>query len=114
MCSSAQSKQKSVEVAWQGSVAEVRSWKKSSPTSPTAANGSASDARLVMWALHRAMLLFLCLRRGEELGDDLDREDAVDPALMVDHGRILGLALKQVGQRVAHHVVAIQQRAEGG
>ena len=58
------------------------------------------------------MLLGLRLRRGEELGDDLDREDAVDPALVVDHRRVLRLALEQVGERVAHDVVAVEQRPE--
>ena len=31
---------------------------------------------------------------------------------MVDHRRVLGLALKQVGERVAHDVVAVEQRPE--
>src|ERR1044071_1942799 len=104
MCSDAQSQQKSLSVAWQGSVSELRSWMKPLPTSPTAARG----IPLPMWPLRRRALLGLRLGRGEELGDDLDREDAVDAAFVVDHGGVLGLALEQVGERVAHHVVAVQ------
>src|SRR5882672_2758795 len=106
----AQSKQKSLLGSpWQGSVSEVRSWKKPLPTSPTAASGS---SRLSMWPLHRAALLGLRLRRGEELGDDLDREDAGDPSLVVGHRRVLGLPLEQVGEGIAHHVVEVEQRPQ--
>src|SRR6478735_7935636 len=108
MFSFAQSQQKNLSVAWQGRVAELRSWMKPLPTSPTAA----SSAGLAMGALHGAALLGLRLRRFEELGDDLDREHAVDPAFVVDHRRVLGLALQQVGKRVAHHVVALEHRAQ--
>src|SRR3954454_625190 len=109
MFSLAQSQQKNLSVAWQGRVPELRSWMKPLPTSPTAARGR---ARLAMGPLHGAVLLALRLWRFEELGDDLDREDAVDPALVVDHGRVLGLALEQIGEGVAHDVVAVEQGAE--
>src|SRR3954466_571989 len=108
MCSPAQCQQKSLLVAWQGSVSEVRSWMNPLPTSPTAA----SVVALAMRPLRRRVLLGLGLGRAEELGDDLDREDAVDAAFVVDHGGVLSLALQQVGERVAHDVVAIEQRAE--
>src|SRR6478609_861518 len=108
MCSFAQVKQKSLSVAWQGRVSELRSWMNPLPTSPTAA----SSAGLPMGTLHGAVLLRLRLRRFEELGDDLDREDAVDPAFVVGHGGVLGLALEQVGESVAHDVVAVEQRAQ--
>src|SRR5215218_5239706 len=101
MCSFAQSQQKNLSVAWQGRVSELRSWMKPLPTSPTAA----SSAGLAMRPLHGAVLLRLRPGRFEELGDDLDREHAVDPAFVVDHGRVLGLALEQVGEGVAHDVV---------
>src|ERR1700712_3747393 len=102
MCWLAQSQQKrGLEVAWQGRLSAVRSWKKPSPTWPAAA----SRKGLAMGALHGAVLLGLRLRRFEELGDDLDREHAVDPTFVVDHGRVLGLALEQVGEGVAHDVV---------
>src|SRR6476660_5376814 len=110
MCSDAQSQQKSLSVAWQGRVSELRSWMKPLPTSPTAATRTA----LAMWSLHRAVLLDFRLWRAEELGDDLDREHAVDSALVVHHRRVLGLALEQVGEGVAHDVVAVEQRAERG
>src|SRR6476469_10150614 len=102
MFSFAQSKQKSWDSsAWQGSVPLSRSLKKSPPTCPAAASSSG----LAMRPLHRGVLVALGLRRGEELGDDLDREDAGDAATVVDHRRVLGLALEQVGEGVAHHVV---------
>src|SRR6476659_7420991 len=101
MFSLAQSQQKRwVSWAWHGSVPLLRSRKKSPPTSPAAISSG-----LLMGPLHRRVLVALCLRRGEELGDDLDREDAVDPALAVDHRRVLRLSLQQVGEGVAHHVV---------
>src|SRR5260221_9803813 len=110
MLSFAQSKQKSLLVsAWQGSVSEVRWWKKLLPTSPTAASGS---RWLFTGTLHRSALLGLRLGRGEELGDDLDREDAGNPALVINHRRVLCLALQQVGERIAHHVVTVEQRPE--
>src|SRR5689334_13544902 len=80
------------------------------PTSPTAA----SIAGLATGPLHRAVLLSLCLWRAEELGDDLDREHAGDPPLVVDHRRVLGLSLEQIGESVAHDVVAVEQGAQGG
>jgi hypothetical protein len=46
------------------------------------------------------------------LGDDLDREDAGDAAVAVDHGRVLDPCLQQVGERVAHHVVDFEHRPE--
>src|SRR6187551_680049 len=110
MLSFAQPKQKRASPDWHGSVSEVRSLKKPSPTSPTAASGSAST--LVMRTLHGAVLLDLCVRRGEELGDDLDREHAVDPPFAIGDRCILRLSLEQVGERVAHHVVAIEQRTQ--
>src|SRR6476620_4596106 len=111
MCSLAQSQQKSLLVAWQGSVSEVRSWMKPLPTSPTAASVRAG---LATGPLHCTVLLGFRLGRFEELGDDLDREDAVDPALGVGDGRVLGLALEQVGEGVAHDVIAVEQRTERG
>ena len=44
---------------------------------------------------------------GEELRDDLDREDAGNPPLGVHDGRVAGLGLEQVGEGVAHHVVEL-------
>ena len=44
-------------------------------------------------------------RRGQELGDDLDREHARDRPAVVDHGRVLRLRLEQVRERVAEDVV---------
>src|SRR3982750_561286 len=108
MCSPAQCQQKSLLVAWQGRVSELRSWMNPLPTSPTAA----SVVRLAMWPLRRRVLLGLRRRRGEELGDDLDREDPVDAAFVIDHGGVLSLALQQVGEGVAHHVIAVEQRPE--
>src|SRR5436305_8590981 len=108
MCSPAQSQQKILLVAWQGSVSEVRSWMNPLPTSPTAA----SVVTLAMWPLRCRVLLGLGLGRGEELGDDLDREHAVDAAFVVDHGGVLGLTLQQVGEGIAHDVVAVEQWAE--
>ncbi len=58
------------------------------------------------------MLVVLGGRGAEELGDDLDREDAVDPPSRVDHGSVLRLALEQVGERIAHDVVAIEDRPQ--
>ena len=43
-------------------------------------------------ALRRRVLLLLGLGRGQELGDDLDREHSGDPARRVDDRRVLGLA----------------------
>src|SRR3954465_9674787 len=107
MFSLAQSKQKTLGGgAWQRSPTS-RLRKKSPPTS-AAAIGSG----LLMRALHRRVLVALRLRRGEELGDDLDREDAGDLSLSVDHRRVLGLVLQQVGKRVAHHVVEFKHRAQ--
>src|SRR5215203_1586351 len=104
MFSFAQSKQKRwVSFAWHGSVPLSRSRKKSPPTSPAAA----SSATLLTGPLHRWVLVRLRLRRGEELGDDLDREDAGDPAPVVDHGGVLGLVLEQIGEGVPHHVVEL-------
>src|SRR5215207_2383612 len=89
MFSLAQSKQKTWSgCAWQRSPTS-RSLKKSPPTLPAAA----TSVGLVMGPLHRWVLVRLRLRRGEELGDDLDREDAGDPASVVDHGGVLGLVL---------------------
>src|ERR1700742_2363916 len=92
-------------LATQPSVSLVRSLKNPSPTSPTAASGMASselfigaDLRLSVGTqgpLDRAVLVGLRLGRGEELGDDLDREDAGDAAVVVDHGRVHRLALQQ-------------------
>ena len=65
-----------------------------------------------MGALHGAVLLRFRLWRFEELGDDLDREHAVDPAFVVDHGGVLRLALEQVGEGVAHDVVAVDHGTE--
>src|SRR6476469_6788762 len=82
MLSLAQSKQKSLSVAWQGSVSLVRSLKKDSGSSPAAARGRAQLLIRLLPAqrpLRRAALLDLRRRRAEDLGDDLDREDAVDP-----------------------------------
>src|SRR5215213_2810475 len=108
MFSLAQSKQKTCWVcAWQRSPTS-RSLKKSLPTSPEAA----STRGLIMRPLRRRGFLALGLRRGEELGDDLDREDAGDAAGVVDHRRVLGLVLEQVGEGVAHHVVKLEHRAE--
>src|SRR5829696_1807403 len=109
MFSVAQSKQKTLGGgAWQGSVSEVRSLKKSPPTSPAAA----SESRSIMRSLRCLLLVALRLRRAEELGDDLDREDAGDPAFAVDHRRVLRLRLQEVGEGVAHNVVALQHRAQ--
>src|SRR5215203_4450858 len=102
MFSAAQSKQNTFGGgAWQGSVSALRSLKKSPPTSPAAASAS----QLPMRPLHRRVLAGLRLGRAEELGDDLDREDAGDAAVAVDHRRVLRLRLQEVGERVAHHVV---------
>src|SRR3954453_4262082 len=100
MFSFAQSKQKMWPASpWQG-LPPSRSRKKPPPPSP-----AAMTSGLLMRPLHRRLLVDPRLRRGEELGDDLDREDAGDPTLAVDHRRILRLALQQVGECVAHHVV---------
>src|SRR4051794_24497252 len=108
MLSFAQSKQKTCWVcAWQRSPTS-RSLKKSSPTFPAAANSTG----LAMRPLHRGRFLALGLRRGEELGDDLDRENAGDAAGVVDHRRVLGLVLEQVGEGVAHHVVELEHRPQ--
>src|SRR5215203_203625 len=110
MFSFAQSKQKRwVSSAWHGSVPLSRSRKKSPPTSPAAA----SSAALVMRPLDGAVLVRLRLRRGEELGDDLDREDTGNPTPVVDHGGVLGLVLEEVGEGVPHHVVELEDGAEG-
>src|SRR3954453_149391 len=107
MFSRAQSQQKRwLFFAWQS--CPVRSLMNPSPTSPTAA----TSAGLVMRALHRAELVLLRLRRAEELGDDLDREPAGDPAGGVGHRRVLGLALEQVGEGVAHDVLRVEHRAQ--
>src|SRR3954447_4090334 len=109
MFSFAQSKQKRwVSLAWQRSPT-FRSRKKLSPTCPPAA---AASSGLLMRPLHRGVFVAFGLRRAEELGDDLDREDAVDPAFAVDHRRVLGLVLEEVGERVAHHVVGLEDRAQ--
>src|SRR3954447_12724560 len=109
MFSFAQSKQKRwVSFAWQRSPTS-RLRKKSPPTSPAAA----STSGLLMRSLHGRLFLALRFRRGEELGNDLNREDAVDPALVVDDRGVLGLVLEEVGEGVAHHVVALQHRAQG-
>jgi hypothetical protein len=47
---------------------------------------------------------------GKELRDDLDREHAGDRTAPVDDGRVTGLGLKHVGERVAHHVREIEHR----
>src|SRR4051812_48096710 len=116
MFSRAQSKQKSFSVAWQGSVSLVRSWKNESGSSlPAAASGRAQLAIAVLPAqrtLRRAVLLELRRRRAEELGDDLDREDAGDPSVAIDHRRVLGAALEHVGERIADDVVEFENRAE--
>ena len=39
-----------------------------------------------------------------------ERTPAIRP-LVVDHRRVLGLGLEQVGERVAHHVVELEHRA---
>src|SRR4029077_20212837 len=89
MCSVAQSQQKRCEgCAWHGSVLPVRLWKKLSPSSPTGASGMANAALFIGRGLARpvgavgafdgALFVGLRLRRGEILGDDLDREDADD------------------------------------
>src|SRR4051812_8512021 len=107
MFSLAQSQQKKLlESAWQGRVSELRSWMNPLPTSPTAANSPG----LTMGTFHGAVLLALRLGRFEELGDDLDREHAVDPPFGIDDSGVLGLALEQVGERIAHDVVAVEQR----
>src|SRR6476646_3194187 len=109
MFSFAQPKQKTWSgCAWHGSVSLVRSLKKSPPTCPAAA----SRKGLAMRPLHGRVLVALGVGRGEELGDDLDREDADYAPLVVDHRRVLSLALEQVGERVAHHVVELQHRPE--
>src|SRR5215212_3901576 len=111
MFSLAQSKQKRWDAsAWQGSVPLSRSLKKSPPTCPAAARRNGS----VMRPLHGGVLVVLGAGGGEELGDDLDREDAGDAARVVDHRRVLGLALEEVGERVAHHVVELEHRSERG
>ena len=64
-----------------GQRAPVRSWKNPSPTSPAAAS-DASTRRLSSCGRSAARVLVdLGLRRGEELGDDLDREHAGDAAV---------------------------------
>src|SRR4051812_32338143 len=115
MWSFAQSKQKSLFVAWQGSVSLVRSWKKELGSSPAAARGRAQllIARLRAQGPFRgAVLLGLGLRRDEELGDDLDREHPGDPAVAVGDRRVLGAALEDVGERVADDVVEVEHRPE--
>src|SRR6478752_8834825 len=115
MLSLAQSKQKSLSVAWQGSVSLVRSLKKDSGSSPAAARGRAQLLIRLLSAqrpLRRAALLDLRRRRDEELGDDLDREDAVDPPVAVGDRRVLGAGLEDVGERVAHHVVEFDDGPE--
>src|ERR1044071_9849683 len=107
MFSRAQSRQKRwLGFAWQGRVSELRSWMKPLPTSPTAA----ITPPLAMRPLHGAVLLGLRLRRFEELGDDLDREHAGNPPFVIDDRGVLGLALEQVGEGVAHDVVELEQR----
>src|SRR4051812_34593732 len=107
MFSEAQSQQKRwLGRAWQGRVSPVRSLRNPSPTSPTAASGAPIKALFIgpdlglavglARPLHRAVLVGLGLRRGEELGDDLDREDAGDGAVVVDHRRVHRLALEEV------------------
>src|ERR1700752_2194152 len=77
----------------------LRSLMKPLPTSPTAASGRPASA-LVMGPIDRVVLLGLGDRGGEELGDDLDREDADDAAVVAGHRRVHRLALEQVGGRV--------------
>src|SRR5919106_3891200 len=73
------------------------------------ATGSSVASRFIRALGQRALggRVLVAERVGgaEELGDDLDREHAGDPALGVDGRRVLRLGLEQVGQRVAHHVV---------
>src|SRR4051812_40211883 len=99
MCSVAQFQQKRWEGrAWEGSVSPVRSWKKPSSTWPTAASGTPISALFIggdlarpfgaMGPLGGSALVDLRVRRGEVLGDDLDREDADDAAIVVDHRRV--------------------------
>src|SRR5690349_2564392 len=42
------------------------------------------------WPLRRTELVLFGGGRAEEVGDDLDREDARDPAVGIDHRRVLG------------------------
>src|SRR6185295_19003878 len=62
--------------------------------------------------LGRALEVVFGGRGAEEVGDDLDREDAVDLAPRVDQRRVLGLALEHVGESVAHDVVAVEHRSQ--
>src|SRR3954453_18137120 len=86
-----------LSLAWQGRVLSVRSLKKSSPISPTAASAGWANASmaLITRSLYRVVLVVFGVRRGEELGDDLDREDAGDHAAAVDHGGVLDAGLEQ-------------------
>src|SRR5690242_15630407 len=108
MLSLAQSQQKRwVSEAWQPRFPSVRFFRKSPPTSPTAASGIPSrelfigpDLGLavgVAGTFHGALFFGLGDRGGEELGDDLDREDADDAAVVADHRRVHRLALEEVG-----------------
>src|SRR6476659_5341059 len=65
---------------------------------------------LLMGPLRSRVLVGACLGRGEELGDDLDGQDALDPPLVIRHRRVLRLGLQQVCEGVAQHVIGVEER----
>ena len=109
-CPSPSRSRRACPCAWQGRVSERVPDCRLRP--PARRAGRASDCRGHSPSGRSAAPCssVFASRRAEELGDDLDREHAGDPAVAVGHRRVLRLALEQVGERVAHHVVEVEHR----